>query len=70
MTVLAVAFWASAALIVHTHVTYPLSLAVLARLRRPRDTQAARGSAQPFVSLVIAAHNEEKVIAERVAERA
>ena len=34
MTALAVAFWLSVALIVHTHVTYPLSLAVLARLRR------------------------------------
>ena len=66
MTVLAVAFWASAALIVHTHVTYPLSLAVLARLRRPVPGTGVPVTRAPAVSLVIAAHNEEEVIAERV----
>ena len=37
MLALEIAFWACAALIVHTHVTYPLSLALLVRLRRSRD---------------------------------
>jgi cellulose synthase/poly-beta-1,6-N-acetylglucosamine synthase-like glycosyltransferase len=65
MTVLAVAFWASAALIVHTHVTYPLSLALLSRLRRHREPPAASAK-HPAVSLIIAAHNEEEVIERRV----
>ena len=66
MTALAVVFWASAALIVHTHVTYPLSLAVLARLRREPRTTSPSPVEPPLVSLIIAAHNEEKVIEARV----
>ncbi len=67
MTALAVAFWASAALIVHTHVTYPLSLAVLARLRRSPRRLLVPQREPAFVSLIIAAHNEEGVIEARVA---
>ena len=68
MTALAVAFWLSVALIVHTHVTYPLSLAVLARLRRsvPATGVPVPGTSAPVVSLIIAAHNEEDVIERRV----
>jgi cellulose synthase/poly-beta-1,6-N-acetylglucosamine synthase-like glycosyltransferase len=66
MTALAVAFWASAALIVHTHVTYPLSLALLVRLRRAREPDRAPRSGQPAVSLIIAAHDEEAMIERRV----
>ncbi len=68
MTALAVAFWLSVALIVHTHVTYPLSLAVLARLRRsvPGTGLPVPGTWEPVVSLIIAAHNEEDVIERRV----
>ncbi len=65
MTAVAIAFWASAALIVHTHVTYPLSLAALVRLRRRGSSSPATPEA-PSVSLIIAAHNEEAVIAQRV----
>ena len=66
MTALAVAFWASAGLIVHTHVTYPLSLAVLTRFRRSSRPAPASTAEPPLVSLIIAAHNEEKVIEARV----
>ncbi len=68
MTALAVAFWLSVALIVHTHVTYPLSLAVLARLRRsvPGSGLPVPGTWEPSISLIIAAHNEEDVIERRV----
>ncbi len=65
MIAVAIAFWASVAGIVHTHVTYPLSLAVLVRVRRRRATVAA-GTDTPVVSLIIAAHNEEELIEERV----
>ncbi len=67
MTALAIVFWVSVALIVHTHVTYPLSLAALARLRQRRKPAAAPATELPSVSLIIAAHEEESVIAQRVA---
>jgi cellulose synthase/poly-beta-1,6-N-acetylglucosamine synthase-like glycosyltransferase len=65
MTVVAVTFWVSVALIVHTHLTYPLTLAALARLRRTVPGTAP-GTGAPVVSLIIAAHNEEAVIERRV----
>ena len=66
MTALAIAFWASAALIVHTHVAYPISLALLARVRRRPRVDASGSPQTPTVSLIIAAHNEESVIGHRV----
>jgi cellulose synthase/poly-beta-1,6-N-acetylglucosamine synthase-like glycosyltransferase len=61
--VLEVVFWISAGLIVYTHAGYPLVLALLARLRRaPRWPDAD----PPPVSLVIAAHDEQDVIGEKV----
>ena len=59
-------FWASAALIAHTHVTYPLSLAIIARLRKRGDEPPVPSAHDPVVSLIIAAHDEERVIADRV----
>ena len=59
MTILAVVLWASLALLVWTHVGYPLLAAVVARLF-PRPVHA--GDGLPTVALVIAAYNEEDVI--------
>ena len=59
MTILAVVLWASLALLVWTHVGYPLLAAVVARLF-PRKVHADDGL--PTVALVIAAYNEEDVI--------
>lgn len=66
MVVVAIVFWASVAGLVHTHVTYPLSLAVLARLRGRAGAASPPSAQLPSVSLVIAAHNESEVIARRV----
>jgi cellulose synthase/poly-beta-1,6-N-acetylglucosamine synthase-like glycosyltransferase len=67
MLALEIVFWACVALLVHTHVTYPLSLAALARLRgRRRRTPDAGAGELPFVSLIVAAHDEEAVIDRRV----
>lgn len=79
---LEIIFWACVALLVHTHVTYPLSLAALARLRRPAPKKAddlggswppqligipERGEGDwPGVSLIVAAHDEAAVIERRV----
>lgn len=56
-------FWASLALILYVYAGYPLTLAFVARRFRPlkRDDGFL-----PTVSLVIAAHNEEKVLWEKL----
>jgi cellulose synthase/poly-beta-1,6-N-acetylglucosamine synthase-like glycosyltransferase len=64
-------FWGSVAGLVHTHVTYPLTLAAIARLRERRGTEPARPLSAPelpSVSLIIAAFDEEDVIAAKVAD--
>jgi cellulose synthase/poly-beta-1,6-N-acetylglucosamine synthase-like glycosyltransferase len=64
-----IAFWGSAAAIVHTHVGYPLSLRALSRNRSdalPPPPQAPDAE-PPMVSLVIPAHDEEEVIEEKLA---
>ena len=59
------ALWTSAALIAWTHVGYPLAAAALASRTRRRPTPP-RGPDLPSVTLVIVAHDEERVIGERV----
>jgi hypothetical protein len=71
-------FWTSTALVVYTHAGYPALLWSLGRLARddwPASRGAAReidsgrleGASTPAVSLIVAAHDEENVIAARVA---
>jgi cellulose synthase/poly-beta-1,6-N-acetylglucosamine synthase-like glycosyltransferase len=64
-----VAFWASAGLLTYAQVGYPLALAALARVRKPAEPEPAPPAPgeEPDVSLVIAAHAEEAVIAGKVA---
>jgi cellulose synthase/poly-beta-1,6-N-acetylglucosamine synthase-like glycosyltransferase len=58
-------FWASSALIVHTHVGYPALLWLLARARGTKEAPMAAG-AEADVSVVVAAYDEEDVIARKV----
>ena len=71
MLVVAIVFWACAALIVYTQLGYGLLLALLARLRPVRPAAAASppdaAAHLPSVSFVVAAYKEETVIAEKVA---
>ena len=62
---LAVLFWVSVGLLAYTHVGYPLVLWLLARLMRTRALPAGGGE-PPSASLVVAAYNEEAVIAGKV----
>ena len=64
MKVARAVMWGSLGLLAWTHVGYPLAAAGAARLRRYR----ARADEEyaPAVALVITAHNEESVIAERL----
>jgi cellulose synthase/poly-beta-1,6-N-acetylglucosamine synthase-like glycosyltransferase len=63
--VLRTVLWGSLGLIAYAHVGYPLVLAAMARTR-PARTVPPHGPT-PDVSLVIAAHDEEAVIASKVA---
>jgi cellulose synthase/poly-beta-1,6-N-acetylglucosamine synthase-like glycosyltransferase len=69
VTLRRVAFWASAGLLVYAQVGYPLALAALARVRRaeePEPVPVPPGE-EPDVSLIVAAHAEQDVIAGKVA---
>ena len=65
MPAAAKALWASLALIAYTHLGYPMLLWVLTRLK-PGSPQPAARSPLPTVSLIIAARDEEAVIAGKV----
>lgn len=66
MTAVEVIFWASAGLLVYAQLGYPLVLLALARLT-PDAPRTAGVASPPTVSLIVAAHNEESVIAAKVA---
>jgi cellulose synthase/poly-beta-1,6-N-acetylglucosamine synthase-like glycosyltransferase len=68
VTVLAVLFWVCAGLIVYTHAGYPLVLWALVKLRRRPTLAPGRAWEEPpRVSLIVAAYDEEEVIAAKVA---
>lgn len=68
MIVLAVVFWACAGLVAYTHVGYPLVLKILVALRRRPTLSPGRAWEElPRVSLIVAAYDEEEVIAAKVA---
>ncbi len=68
MTALEAVFWVCAGLIVWTQVGYAASLAVLVRLGAGAHTQPiAAPEPPPSLSLIVAAHDEQSVIAARVA---
>ncbi|HWM63284.1 MAG TPA: glycosyltransferase [Solirubrobacterales bacterium] len=67
MIALAILFWVSAALIVYTHLGYPLVLRALVALRRRPTLRPGTWEEPPRVSLIIAAYDEEEVIAAKVA---
>jgi cellulose synthase/poly-beta-1,6-N-acetylglucosamine synthase-like glycosyltransferase len=66
MLALEIAFWTSVALLVHTHLAYPLSLWAIARLRGRAPEAIGPVRAAPSVSLIVAAHDEEEVIERKV----
>jgi cellulose synthase/poly-beta-1,6-N-acetylglucosamine synthase-like glycosyltransferase len=64
---LALAFWISVALILYTHLGYPLVLRALVSLRRHPTLRPGIWDEPPRVSLIIAAYDEEEVVAAKVA---
>lgn len=68
MSILALLFWLCSGLIVYTHAGYPLVLRALVKLRRrPTLAPGAALDELPRVSLIVAAYDEEGVIAAKVA---
>lgn len=67
-SIIATLFWLSVAIIAYAYVLYPLVVWSLSRLfgRAPR-CEDLPNDRLPFVSVLIAAHNEEDVIGERIA---
>lgn len=63
MIAVKVLFWASLAGIVWTHVAYPVTAALLARVVR---REVRRADWTPSVTVIVAAHDEEDVIGRRV----
>jgi cellulose synthase/poly-beta-1,6-N-acetylglucosamine synthase-like glycosyltransferase len=69
-TVLEIAFWLSAALIVWTQLGYAAGLAVIVRLSGAAVGPSGGGALAgefPLLSLIVAAHDEQSVIAAKVA---
>jgi cellulose synthase/poly-beta-1,6-N-acetylglucosamine synthase-like glycosyltransferase len=67
VTVLAAVFWVSSALIVYTHLGYPLALRLLLALRRRPTLKPDVWEELPRVSLIVAAYDEEEVIEAKIA---
>jgi cellulose synthase/poly-beta-1,6-N-acetylglucosamine synthase-like glycosyltransferase len=59
-------FVGSFGLLVYSYCIYPLLLLCLPRRRQAYDGAATRVERWPFVSMVLAAYNEEKVIVEKI----
>jgi cellulose synthase/poly-beta-1,6-N-acetylglucosamine synthase-like glycosyltransferase len=64
--VLAALFWICVGLIAYTHAGYPLALRALLRMRRRPTLRPGTWEELPRVSLIVAAHDEEAVIAKKV----
>jgi cellulose synthase/poly-beta-1,6-N-acetylglucosamine synthase-like glycosyltransferase len=61
--VVEILFWASLAGLVWTHLAYPALVALLARVAERRVRAADN---EPTVAVIVAAHNEEAVVARRI----
>jgi len=66
MVVLAVFFWLSVYLVLHTYLFYPLILEVLSANKIDHTDRFEREDELPHVSVIISAFNEEEVIAEKI----
>lgn len=67
MIVVALLFWIAVALILYTHLGYPLALRALVALRRRPTLRPRTWDQLPRVTLIVAAYDEEGSIAAKVA---
>jgi cellulose synthase/poly-beta-1,6-N-acetylglucosamine synthase-like glycosyltransferase len=66
MTVVVIVFWVSAALLLYTQIGYALLLVLLARIFGRSEASAGWEGQLPQVSAIVAAYNEQDVIAQRI----
>jgi cellulose synthase/poly-beta-1,6-N-acetylglucosamine synthase-like glycosyltransferase len=60
-------FWLCLLLVAHTYALFPLLVARLARGRQPNQTMYSPSAAElPAVDILLAAHNEESVLVEKI----
>ena len=59
-------FWVSVVAILQSYVLYPLIIRVLSGLKKENDKVLTATDNLPFVSIIMAVHNEEKVITEKL----
>lgn len=59
-------FWIAAASLLHTYLFYPLIMKALARHTKSDPLRYTSEDALPSISILMAAHNEEAVIAEKI----
>ena len=57
--------WVSVVAIIQSYVFYPLITSLLSRLKKHNDRVLTVTDDLPFVSIIMAVHNEEKVISEK-----
>ena len=58
--------WVSIVAILHSYIVYPLIIKWLSRFKKENDRALTINDELPFVSIVMAVHNEEKVMAEKL----
>jgi glycosyltransferase involved in cell wall biosynthesis len=66
MTILQILFWVPVFLVLHTYVLYPLILHVFSAGRKGNRDFYEREDDLPLVSVIMAAHNEESCIEEKI----
>lgn len=64
--ILIILFWISIFLLFHSYVLYPLILKFLGRNKKENSQVYKPDDDLPFISIIIAAHNEERVIVEKI----
>ena len=64
--IIEIIFWLSLLALLHTYVLYPLLLRILSGNRNENQFVFACNDPLPFVSIIMAVHNEEEVIADKI----
>lgn len=59
-------FWVSVAAILQSYIIYPLIISILSRTRKDNERVFEKRENLPFVSVIMAVYNEEKIINEKL----
>ena len=64
--ILELLFWISVLVLFHSYILFPFMLKVIARKKSENQTKYCLSDPLPFVSFIMAVHNEEQVIIEKI----